>query len=101
MYLVDVSEVLIRYRRLLRAMHQTFARTTRMNKTKKVEVVATVDPMADINNSQTVYMSLWGWLVRALPRFARAAGLFLVCVLPLDSLCVCCTRCFAANAGAN
>ena len=36
LYKVEVSEVLIRYSKLLRAMHGTFARTTKINKSRKV-----------------------------------------------------------------
>jgi len=41
-YHVDVSEVLIRYSKLLRAVHGTFARTTKINKSRKVCPVSSV-----------------------------------------------------------
>ena len=49
----EVSDVLLRYNRLLRAVHQTFMKTTKISKTKKVEVVVSVDPTIEIAASKT------------------------------------------------
>ena len=40
-YRHDVSNLLLKYARLLRAVHQTFMRTTKISKTRKVALCQT------------------------------------------------------------
>ena len=59
MYSLDVNNVLAKNLTSLRAIHRAFKKTTFISPTsgKKQELV-------HIGANDTVYMSLWGWLVR-------------------------------------
>ena len=64
-YRKEVSEVLSKYRLMLRALHQTYARPFSMAGARRIERPA--DVLVDIgkeptDSSKVTYMSMWGWL---------------------------------------
>ena len=60
-YHPDVSAVLVRYSKMLRALHRTFARPMKMSNSSRIQLPSMSGPEDD-DDKKIIYMSLWGWI---------------------------------------